>query len=183
MTDYRRWRVAGGTYFFTLVTDGRRPLLTSALARRSLRNAIRSVRQRRPFQIDAIVLLPEHLHAIWTLPPGDFDYATRWQLVKRHFTKSYLAAGGEENFRSASRESKSERGVWQRRYFEHTCRDESDLKRCADYLHINPLKHGVVSRVIDWPWSSFHRYVRLGEYDPSWGNANVWHGDEWKNFE
>ena len=183
MTDYRRWRVSGGTYFFTVVTLGRRPILTDEMARRSLREAFRIVRTRRPFRVDAIVLLPDHLHAIWTLPPGDCDYATRWQLIKRRFTKTYLAAGGTEASRSASRASKSERSLWQRRYFEHTCRDNADLKRCADYLHVNPLKHGLVSRVIDWPWSSFHRYVRLSEYGPNWGNANIWHGDEWQHYE
>jgi putative transposase len=183
MTDYRRWRVAGGTYFFTVVTHARQPLLTSDLARRLLRDAFRVVRLRRPFDVVAIVLLPDHLHAIWTLPPGDFDYATRWQLIKRRFTKSYLSAGGVEASQLASRDSKGERGVWQRRYFEHTCDDEADLKRCADYLHVNPLKHGLVNRVVDWPWSSFHRYVRLGEYEPEWGNANIWHGDEWTNYE
>ena len=183
MTNYRRWRVAGGTYFFTVVTLGRRPILMDATARRSLREAFRIVRSRRPFCVDAIVLLPDHLHAIWTLPPGDCDYATRWQLIKRRFTKAYLSNGGTEADRSASRASKGERSVWQRRYFEHTCRDEGDLKRCADYVHVNPLKHGLVSRVVDWPWSSFHRYVRLGEYDSNWGNANVWYGDEWKRYE
>jgi putative transposase len=183
MTDYRRWRVSGGTYFFTAVTLNRRPILVDDAARRSLRAAFRIVRLRRPFKIDAIVLLPDHLHAIWTLPAGDFDYATRWQLIKRRFTNEYLASGGTEVWRSASRVSKGERAVWQRRYFEHTCRDEADMKRCADYLHVNPLKHGLVKRVSDWPWSSFHRCVRLGEYEPSWGNANIWYGDEWKNYE
>jgi REP-associated tyrosine transposase len=183
MTNYRRWRVAGGTYFFTVVTLDRRRILVDDVARRALREAFRIVRSRRPFRIDGIVLLPDHLHAIWTLPNGDCDYATRWQLIKRRFTKSYLDAGGSEAKPSASRASKGERSVWQRRYFEHTCRDEIDLKRCADYLHVNPLKHGLVSRVLDWPWSSFHRYVRLGEYEPDWGNANVWYGDEWKRFE
>jgi putative transposase len=183
MTDYRRWRVAGGTYFFTVVTHGRQPFLTGDVARRTLRDAFRTVRQRRPFRVEAIVLLPYHLHTIWTLPTGDFDYATRWQLIKRRFTKLYLAAGSPEGARSASRNAKRERGVWQRRYFEHTCRDEADMKRCADYLHVNPLKHGLVDRVINWPWSSFHRYVQLGEYEPDWGSANVWHGDEWKHYE
>src|SRR3954463_2319229 len=150
MTNYRRWRVAGGTYFFTVVTHERRPFLTGEDARRSLREAFRGVRARRPFRIDAIVLLPDHLHTIWTLAPGDFDYATRWQLIKRRFTKSFLSAGGQEILRSASRETKAERGVWQRRYFEHTCRDETDLKRCADYLHVNPLKHGLIKRIADW---------------------------------
>jgi len=183
MTDYRRWRVAGGTYFFTVVTHGRRPFLTDDVARSCLRESIRIVRARRPFRVDAIVILPDHLHAIWSLPAGDADYATRWQLLKRCFTKSYLAAGGAEARGSASRFAKGERGVWQRRYFEHTCRDEADMKRCRDYLHVNPLKHGLVARVIDWPWSSFHRYVRLGEYEPQWGSANIWYGDEWRDFE
>ena len=183
MANYRRWRVSGGTYFFTLVTHERRSFLVDDIARHALRDALRVVRLRRPFSIHAIVLLPDHLHTIWTLPQGDDDYDTRWQLIKRRFTKKYLSLGGTESNRSASRLSKGERSVWQRRYFEHTCRDEADLKRCADYLHANPLKHGLVTRVRDWPWSSFHRYVRLGEYDPDWGNANIWHGDEWKNYE
>jgi putative transposase len=183
MTDYRRWRVGGGTYFFTVVTHERRPFLTDERSRRCLREAFRAVRARRPFTVDAIVLLPDHLHAIWSLPAGDFDYSTRWQLIKRRFTKLYLAAGGGESPRSASRIAKGERGCWQRRYFEHTCRDDVDKKRCADYLHVNPLKHGLVRRVIDWPWSSFHRYVRLGEYSPDWGGADVWYGDEWRKYE
>jgi putative transposase len=182
MTNYRRWRVSGGTYFFTVVTLGRRPILTDDVARRALREAFRIVRVRRPFSVDAIVLLPDHLHTIWSLPSGDHDYSTRWQLIKRRFTKSYLAASGTEAANSASRIAKGERSLWQRRYFEHTCRDEADVKRCADYLHANPLKHGLVNRVADWPWSSFHRYVRLGEYESTWGKANVWQGDEWKNY-
>jgi REP-associated tyrosine transposase len=183
MTDYRRWRVAGGTYFFTVVTHERRAFLTGDAARACLREAFRIVRARRPFRVDAIVILPDHVHAIWSLPPGDADYATRWQLIKRRFTKLYLAAGGREGRGSASRMVKGERGIWQRRYFEHTCRDEADRKRCADYLHVNPLKHGLVARVVDWPWSSFHRYVRLGEYSPEWGDASVWYGDEWTDYE
>ena len=169
MTNYRRRRVFGGTYFFTVVTHHRGPFLIDEPARRPLRDAFRIVRSRRPFSVDAIVLLPDHLHAIWTLPAGDFDYATRWQLIKRRFTKTYLAAGGTELIGSASRSLKGERSLWQRRYFEHACREEAELKRCADYVHVNPLKHGLVSRVFDWPWSSFHRYVRLGEYEPQLG--------------
>jgi putative transposase len=183
MANYRRWRIAGGTYFFTVVTHERRAFLTEALARRCLRDAFRVIRARRPFCVDAIVLLPDHLHAIWTLPDGDWDYSTRWRLIKRRFTNAYLAAGGKEGRPRPSRIAKGERSVWHRRFFEHTVRDEADMKRCADYLHVNPLKHGLVSRVVDWPWSSFHRYVRLGEYTPNWGSADVWYGDEWKNFE
>ena len=183
MTDYRRWRVDGGTYFFTIVTEQRRPWLCDDLARACLRDAIRIVRQRRPFTIDAIVLLPDHLHTVWTLPIGDSDYSTCWKLIKRRFTSAYLKSGGTEAEVNASRQSKGERSVWQRRFFEHTVRDESDMKRCVDYVHVNPLKHGLIAKVIDWPWSSFHRYVRLGEYAPDWGNANIWHGDEWNHYE
>ena len=159
MTDYRRWRVTGGTYFFTVVTEGRRPFLVDELARTCLREAIRIVRTRRPFQIDAIVLLPDHLHTVWSLPENDSDYSTRWRLIKRRFTRAYLAAGGAEANTSASRRAKGERSLLQRRFFEHTCRDGADMKRCVDYVHVNPLKHGLVSRVANWPWSSFHRYV------------------------
>ncbi|MBA3484758.1 MAG: transposase [Pirellulales bacterium] len=123
MTDYRRWRVAGGTYFFTVVAEGRRPFLVDELARTCLREAIRIVRARRPFQIDAIVLLPDHLHTVWSLPANDFDYSTRWRLIKRRFTKTYLAEGGREEGRSSSRRAKGERSLLQRRFFEHTCRD------------------------------------------------------------
>jgi putative transposase len=183
MADYRRWRVAGGTYFFTLVTEGRARFLCDEPARRCLREAIRVVRRKRPFRIDAIVLLPDHLHAVWSLPEGESDYSTRWQLIKRRFTREYLKTGGVEAVRSASRLAKGERSVWQRRFFEHTVRDEADMKRCVDYVHVNPLKHGLVARVREWPWSSFHRYVRLGEYSIDWGDASVWYGDEWKDYE
>lgn len=183
MPNYRRWRILGGTYFFTVVTERRRRFLVTDVARLALRNAFAHVRRERPFTVDAIVLLPDHLHTVWTLPPGDADYSTRWRLIKTHFTDHYLTSGGKESSRSAGRVDKRERGVWQRRFFEHTVRDESDMKRCIDYVHVNPLKHGLVERVVDWPWSSFHRYVKLGEYAADWGSANIWHGDEWKHFE
>lgn len=145
--------------------------------------AFAEVHQRWPFQIDAIVLLPDHLHAVWTLPPGDVDFSTRWNQIKGRFSKTWLAAWGVEATPGTRRSSRRERGVWQRRFFEHCCRDEADYRRCVDYVHINPLKHGLVDRVRDWPWSSFHRYVKLGEYARDWGSANVWFGDEWKIFE
>jgi len=183
MADYRRWRVAGGTYFFTVVTEQRRPWLCGEVARRCLRDAIRVVRAKLSFRIDAIVLLPDHLHAVWSLPEGDSDYSTRWRLIKKRFTRNFLKAGGVEGDVSASRVAKGERSVWQRRFFEHTVRDEADMKRCVDYVHVNPLKHRLVGRVRDWPWSSFHRYVRLGEYAVEWGDAGAWYGDEWDEYE
>jgi putative transposase len=117
------------------------------------------------------------------LPPGDSAYPVRWRQIKTRFTQQYLDGGGYEAGVSAARALKDEHGVWQPRYFEHTVRDEDDLKRCVDYTHINPLKHGLVTRVRDWPWSSFHRYLRLGEYDIGWGGAPEFFGDEWKRFE
>ena len=172
MRRYLRWRVAGGTYFFTVVTHGRRPILTDPLGRACMRAAFRRVRTRWPFEIVAIVLLPEHLHAVWQLPPGDDNYSLRWQKIKEHFTRRFIAAGGREGRRGASRTRKRERAIWQRRFWEHTCRDEDDLKRAVDYVHWNPLKHGIVTDVAQYPWSSFHRYVRLGEYDGSWGRCD-----------
>ena len=183
MTRYRRNFVPGGKFFFTVVTCRRKPFLTTSSARSSLRRAIQIVRQRQPFTLDAIVLLPDHLHTVWTLPSGDGDYSTRWRQIKALFSLHWLSQGGSEVTQSTSRVVKSERGVWQRRFFEHTCRSEIDRKRCVDYLHVNPLKHSLVDRVCDWPWSSFHRYVHLGEYDETWGSASEWHGDEWSIFE
>ena len=172
MRTYRRYRVAGGTYFFTLVTHQRRRFLTSPRARTYLRNAIRTIRSERPFQIVAVVLLPDHLHCVWELPPGDDDYSTRWRRIKSLFTSAWIAAGGREGRRSGSRAAKGEQAVWQRRFYEHTVRDEEDLERCVDYIHWNPVKHDLVSRVRDYRWSSFHRFVQLGHYDIEWGGVN-----------
>ena len=172
MSNYRRWYVAGGTYFFTLVAYRRRPLFREEIARQCLRNAIKTIQDQRPFELFAIVLLPDHLHCIWTLPPGDDKYPIRWKRIKEEFTINYLKVGGTDGPRSASRKAKGERGIWQRRYWEHTLKDEDDLKRCVDYIHWNPRKHKYVDRVRDWPWSSFHRFVKLGEYDPDWGGVD-----------
>jgi putative transposase len=172
MSDYRRWYVPGGTYFFTVVTYGRRPILCEELGRACLHAAIEAVRQQWPFEIVAIVLLPEHLHTVWTLPRGDDRYSTRWRLIKEKFTQRYLRAGGREIAPSSSRKKQGERGIWQRRFWEHLVPDEDDLQRCVDYVHWNPRKHGLVARVRDWPWSSFHRFVELGEYDIDWGGTD-----------
>jgi putative transposase len=169
MPDYRRWYVPGGTFFFTLVTEHRRAILATDLARRCLREAIDEVRGKRPFDLLAVALLPDHLHAIWTLPLGDGDYPMRWKQIKEQFTRRYLRAGGQEVPISASRRRHQECGIWQRRYWEHSVRDEEDLKRCVDYIHWNPKKHGHVASVREWRWSSFHRFVALGEYSLDWG--------------
>jgi putative transposase len=183
MPNYRRNYVPGGTYFFTVVTHRRRPILTSSLARKCLREAIRTVREERPFELIAIILLPDHLHAVWTLPREDDDYSTRWSHLKAEFTRSYLSSGGTEADRSDSRVHQGERGIWQRRFWEHTCEDEADLKRLVDYIHWNPRKHNLVQRIKDYRWSSFHRFVRLGEYDEEWGGTDPcpdWDDPEWE---
>lgn len=183
MPNYRRNIAAGGTFFFTVVTHQRQAFLTTELARTCLRRGIQHVRKRRPFTINAIVLLPDHLHCIWALPEGDDDYSYRWSRIKARFSQFYSACGGLESKISSSRAKRGERGFWQRRFYEHTIRDADDLKRCINYIHINPLKHSLVDHVSDWPWSSFHRYVRLGEYTNDWGNAPEYYGDEWLSME
>lgn len=150
MSSYRRNYVAGATFFFTVVTYHRRPMLTSALARHYLREAVEQVRHNHPFSINAWVLLPDHLHALWTLPTGDADFSTRWKLIKERFTE-YLAAGGTEGAVTLSRKLKKERGIWQRRFWEHTIDDEDDYIHHFDYLHYNPVKHRLVQRVQDIP--------------------------------
>ncbi|GAA5177493.1 transposase [Niveibacterium umoris] len=171
MARYRRANVAGGSYFFTVVTERRQAILTDAAIREALRAAIETVRVRRPFRIDGWVLLPDHQHTIWTLPEGDADFATRWRLIKSHVTR---ACGGAY-FRSAwltDRRAKKACGtLWQHRYWEHLLRDEADRRHPLDYLHWNPVKHGRVKQVADWPWSSFHRHVALGNYPLDWGVA------------
>ena len=182
MRRYIRSRI-GQVFYFTAVTHDRREILTTDVGREALRTAFRTVRAAHPFPITAIVLLPDHLHSVWELPRGDSDYSTRWRLLKSCFTRLWTDAGGDEGLVAPTRRRSGERGVWQRRFYEHTCRDDGDLKRCIDYIHVNPVKHRLVDRVIDWPWSSFHRYVRLGEYSSDWGSNDEWYGDEFKNAE
>ena len=163
MTNYRRNFVSGGSFFFTVnLADRRLRLLTDNIA--LLRSAFRYARSRHPFTVDAIIVLPDHLHAIWTMPDGDADYALRWRLIKSSFSRAL--PNGE--LVSRSRAGKGERGIWQRRYWEHTLRDENDYARHVDCIHFNPVKHRHVRRVRDWPYSSFHRMVRLGVYPQDW---------------
>jgi putative transposase len=178
MSDYRRSHVPGGTYFFTVVTYRRRPILTQELGRACLRKAIAQIRSKWTFDIVAIVLLPDHFHTVWTMPRGDANYSRRIRRIKEQFTRRYLECGGTELLQSPSREAHGQRGVWQKRFWEHTVRDEEDLKRCVDYVHWNPKKHGLVTRVRDWPWSSFHRFVKAGEYPLDWGGDDPMPGFE-----
>ena len=158
MSDYRRLRIPGGSYFFTLALyDRRSAVLTDAPVRAALRKAIMETRRTRPWSIDAWVLLPDHLHCIWTLPAGDADYSTRWSAIKR------LASNGAGLPRAGQTdERRRESGLWQRRFWERAIRDDDDLARHIDYIYWNPVKHGVVPCVADWPYSTFGRYVERG---------------------
>ena len=175
MTDYRRADVEGGYYFFTVVTYNRRPFLTDSLARRCLRAAVRETRNLRYFELVAICLLPDHLHCIWKLPGDDCGFSLRWARIKAGFTRRFLGLGGTESGQSQSRDRTRERGVWQRRFWEHQIRDETDLQRHVDYIHYNPVKHGLVEHVEDWPWSTYQRYLRTIAYpDQYWDGAQGW---------
>ncbi len=182
MSDYRRNYVPGGTYFFTCVTYKRMKILTTDIGRRCLHEAIDKVRSDHPFEMVAIVLLPDHCHSVWTLPRGDDRYSLRWMRIKEEFTKRWLQAGGRELAQSQSRLRHRQRGVWHKRFWEHTIEDEDDLQRCVDYTHWNPRKHNLVPRVQDWEWSSFHRFIRAGQYDITWGGTDPtpgWDEPEW----
>ena len=168
MPNYRRWRVDGGVFFFTVVAHGRKNLFDSPSSRRMLRQAVLEARRRHPFRLDGMVLLPDHLHVLMRLPEGEQDYSRRIAAVKRNFTKAYLAAGRPEGKNSDARRRKRCRGIWQDRFYEHWIRDYADFKRHLDYIHVNPVKHALAATPGDWPWSSFHRYLRLGWYEPDW---------------
>jgi putative transposase len=160
---YRRSNAEGSTYFFTVnLADRSGHLLAEKVD--DLRFAVRTVKERHPFEIVAWVVLPDHLHAVWALPPGDADFPMRWALIKAGFSRRIERT---ETI-GASRLRKGERGIWQRRFWEHRIRDESDLARHVDYVHINPVKHGHAARASDWPYSSIHRYIRNGDMAIDW---------------
>lgn len=166
---YRRILEPGASYFFTLVTHERRPIFANDANVLQWHNAVAKLQRKRPFVVEAEVILPDHLHMLWSLPRGDADFATRIRLIKTYFTKS-LGLGDDAKPTHASRASKGERDVWQRRYWEHLIRDENDWQVRLDYIHYNPVKHGLVARPADWPHSTFHVWIERGVYDPRWGS-------------
>ncbi|NMB53243.1 MAG: transposase [Leptolinea sp.] len=169
MPEYRRSWIPGGTYFFTIVTFNREHLFSDKTACRLLIDTWKDVQSRHPFTNIAACILPDHIHAIWTLPEDDDSYPIRWKEIKRLFTKEYTRNHQDGIVRTRSQQLQGEATIWHRRYWEHTIRDQDDLNAHIDYVHINPLKHGLVSMVKDWPWSSFHRYVKMGIYPEDWG--------------
>lgn len=180
MSEYRRANTKGGTYFFTLVTHRRQKLFLDDHVRHALREGIEKTRITFPFQIIAWVLLPDHLHCIWTLPEGDADFAKRWGMIKRHVSRHCTHIINIEQHPSVSKLKRKESNFWQRRYWEHQIRDETDFKKHVDYIHWNPLKHGLVNQISDWPHSTFHRFVHDGVYSKNWCGSG---GAELNNAE
>jgi len=167
MPDYRRAWHPGGTYFFTvnLLERFSNDLLVREID--TLRAAVRRVQQAHPFTIHGWVVLPDHLHCVISLPEGDDDFALRWRLIKARFSKALPVT----ERRSLVRQRRGERGIWQRRYWEHLIRDEADFAAHMDYVHINPVKHRLVKRVADWPHSTFYRLVRMSIYPRDWAGS------------
>jgi putative transposase len=168
MPNYRRNRIPGGTYFFTVnLLERKSGLLVKHIG--ELREAVRVVRKKQPFHIDAWVVLPDHMHAIWTLPSGDDRYSDRWRAIKKAFSKALP----KTEYLSQSRIKRHERGIWQRRFWEHTIYDDTDYTAHMDYVHYNPVKHGWASSVREWPYSSFHRLVKMGVYPLDWAGSDA----------
>jgi putative transposase len=170
MSRYRRARI-GSTYFFTLVSFRRQPILCYPEIRSALRRALQDVRTVRPFEMDAWVPMPDHLHCIWTLPDGDVDYSTRWALIKNSVSRFARVAPLSAGAVSPSRIKHRDSAIWQRRFYEHAIRDEHDFERHVDHVHFNPVRHGHVESAAAWPFSTFHRYVRAGIYASDWGGT------------
>lgn len=171
MSHYRRAYTPGASYFFTVVSHARKPIFLEEQIRRALREAITSTRIHYPFIIDAWVLLPDHMHCIWTLPNNDHRYSNRWSMIKRQVSQA-CAENVPLLHLSSSRNKRGESDLWQRRFWEHQIRDEDDFQRHVDYIHWNPVKHQYVNKVVDWPYSSFHRYVKAGLLPHNWGTAS-----------
>ena len=168
MPNYRCNRVEGGSYFFTVnLQDRRSDLLVAEIA--TLRGAVRAAKARHPFHTDAWVVLPDHMHCVWTVPKGDHDFPVRWQMIKALFSRAIPRSVPQPDDRPRSQVRKREAGIWQRRYWEHTIRDDQDYAAHMDYVHFNPVRHGLAPRPADWTFSSFAKCVALGMYPIDWG--------------
>jgi putative transposase len=176
MRRYLRHRVPGACYFFTVNLAERKNNSRLITHIEALRDAFSKTKQDYPFEINAIVVLPEHLHCLWTLPQDDADFSTRWSLIKARFSRALPR--GERI--SKSREAKGERGIWQRGFYEHYIRDDDDYAKHVDYIHWNPVKHGLVMRASDWPHSSIHRFIREGLLDKDWAAASAIANESWE---
>jgi len=170
MATFRRALTQGGVYFFTVNTYRRQRILTEPSIYAALKIAMQHVKASHPFNIKAFVLLSDYLHCIWHLPAGDVNYALRWSLIKRHVSQAVRSHLTEEG--TDSRAKRRGLGLWQRRFWEHQIRDDNDFMRHVDYIHFNPVKHGYVQRVADWPYSTFHRLVESGVYSQNWAGGN-----------
>ena len=168
MAIYRRMYVPGGTYFFTLVTYQRKPLFSEIKNIILLREATRQIKIEMPFEIVGAVILPDHIHLIWKLPPRDTDYSKRIGRLKVLFTKFLSVKSEQLKNLSISRQKHRESNVWQRRFWEHTIRSDSDLENHLNYIHYNPVKHGLVSCPHMWQYSSFHTWVKKKAYSKDW---------------
>jgi putative transposase len=177
MPNYKR-RYGGDAYFFTIVTWHRLAIFNNDKARECHRQAWKIVEERHPFTTLTVCLLPDHIHAIWTLPESDDNYSIRWKEIKRQFTLRYFSESESEYAITESRRKRGEAGIWQRRFGEHTITNSDDLSMHIDYIHFNPVKHGLVKSAREWRWSSFHRYVANGHYDENWGKAIEYWGNQ-----
>ncbi|HFE39493.1 MAG TPA: transposase [Gammaproteobacteria bacterium] len=159
MSHYRRATTPGATYFFTVVTHQRKNRFTNPSSIELLREAFRTIKARKPFEIEAIVVLPDHIHCLWKLPEDDHDFSGRWREIKKYVTKRMT------NIRN----SRKEGDIWQRRFWEHQIRNETDWRNHMDYIHYNPVRHGYVTAPGNWRWSSFHQWAAKGAYELCWG--------------
>lgn len=174
MPNYIRSRAPGGSFFFTVnLADPSSTLLTDHIE--DLRRAYRATVRHAPIRCDAMVVLPDHLHAVWTLPEGDSAYSERWRKIKHRFTRMVAAEVDRPAHPtvSPSKRTKREQGIWQRRFWEHTIRDEADFRAHVAYCWGNPVKHGLVERPADWPFSSIHRDIGAGRVDPEWVGLEI----------
>jgi len=171
MPEYRRILYQGGTYFFTLVTYKRQKIFLSHDVSFIFYESLEHIQRLHPFTNVAYCIMPDHIHLIWRLPEDDANYSMRISQIKRRFARAFVKKYGIPVVRNMQHEKRRELTIWQRRFWEHLIRDEADLNQHIDYIHYNPVKHGMVDRVCDWVDSSFHRYVQEGYYDANWSEG------------